>query len=106
MRDSHPPSEPEFGRSERVEHNRSGTMIDVLDRVLDKGIVIDGSWRFYFGGLYFMTINAHVVVASIDTYLRYAPVLATSPQRPSWDFSRPTSAVEMPATRKSGRQRR
>jgi gas vesicle protein GvpA/GvpJ/GvpM family len=106
MRDSHPPSEPDFSRSERLENYRSGTMIDVLDRVLDKGIVIDGSWRFYFSGLYFMTIDTRVIVASIDTYLRYAPVLARSPQRPFLDSSLPTSAVEAPPAKKSGRQRR
>ena len=52
-----------------------GTLIDVLDRVLDKGIVIDGWARMSVAGIDLITMNAHVIVASIETYLRYADVL-------------------------------
>ena len=52
-----------------------GTLIDVLDRVLDKGIVIDGWARMSVVGIDLLSVNAHVVVASIETYLRYADVL-------------------------------
>ena len=52
-----------------------GTLIDVLDRVLDKGIVIDGWARMSVVGIDLLTVDAHVVVASIETYLRYADVL-------------------------------
>jgi gas vesicle structural protein len=51
----------------------SGTsLIDVLDRVLDKGIVIDAWVRISLVGIDLITVEARVVVASIDTYLRYA----------------------------------
>ena len=49
-----------------------GTLIDVLDRVLDKGIVI-GMWgRISVAGIELVGVDVRVVVASIDTYLRYA----------------------------------
>jgi gas vesicle structural protein len=51
----------------------SGTnLIDVLDRVLDKGIVIDAWVRVSLVGIDLVTVEARIVVASIDTYLRYA----------------------------------
>jgi len=49
-----------------------GSLIDVLDRVLDKGIVIDAWLRVSLVGIDLMTIQARVVVASIDTYLQKA----------------------------------
>jgi hypothetical protein len=61
--------------AERLQDYRATSTIDILDRVLDKGIVIDGWWRFYVGGLHLMTVDARVVVASIETYLRHAPTL-------------------------------
>jgi hypothetical protein len=59
-----------------VEHQPGGTrLLDVLDRVLDKGIVIDAWVRFQLVGLDLITIDARVVVASIQTYLNYAESL-------------------------------
>lgn len=52
-----------------------GTLIDVLDRVLDKGIVIDGWARMSVAGIDLVSLDTRVVVASIETYLRYADVL-------------------------------
>jgi gas vesicle structural protein len=52
-----------------------GTLIDVLDRVLDKGIVVDAWGRMSVAGIDLVGMEMHVVVASIDTYLRYADVL-------------------------------
>jgi len=52
-----------------------GTLIDVLDRVLDKGIVIDGWARMSVAGIDLVGLEVKVVVASIDTYLRYSDVL-------------------------------
>lgn len=64
-----------------VERAAGGTsLIDVLDRVLDKGIVIDAWVRISLVGIDLITVEARVVVASIDTYLRYAEALGiTSP---------------------------
>lgn len=62
-----------------VERQPGGTrLLDVLDRVLDKGIVIDAWIRFQLVGLDFITIDARVVVASIETYLNYAESLRVS----------------------------
>jgi len=59
-----------------VERQPGGTrLLDVLDRVLDKGIVIDAWVRFQLVGLDLITIDARIVVASIDTYLNYAESL-------------------------------
>src|ERR1700716_2135791 len=56
-----------------VERATSGSsLIDVLDRVLDKGIVIDAWVRVSGVGIDLITVEARVVVASIVTYLRYA----------------------------------
>ncbi len=56
---------------ERVSGGSS--LIDVLDRVLDKGIVIDAWVRISLVGIDLITVEARVVVASIDTYL-WCPV--------------------------------
>ena len=56
-----------------VERQQGGTsLIDVLDRVLDKGIVIDAWVRVSLVGIDLITVEARVVVASIDTYLKYS----------------------------------
>jgi gas vesicle structural protein len=56
-----------------VERSPGGTsLIDVLDRVLDKGIVIDAWVRVSLVGIDLITVEARVVVASIDTYLKYS----------------------------------
>jgi hypothetical protein len=56
-----------------VERASGGTsLIDVLDRVLDKGIVIDAWVRVSVVGIDLITVEARVVVASIDTYLKYS----------------------------------
>ena len=56
-----------------VERSPSGSsLIDVLDRVLDKGIVIDAWVRVSPVGIDLVTIEARIVVDSIDTYLKYS----------------------------------
>ena len=74
-----------------VERAAGGTsLIDVLDRVLDKGIVIDAWVRVSLVGIDLITVEARVVVASIDTYLKYseavgqvAPVSRPAAELPS-----------------------
>src|SRR5204863_9931631 len=61
-----------------VERAAGGTsLIDVLDRVLDKGIVIDAWVRVSLVGIDLITVEARVVVASIDTYLKYSEAIGT-----------------------------
>ena len=47
-------------------------LAEVLDRVLDKGIVVDLWARVSLIGIEILTIEARVVVASVDTFLHYA----------------------------------
>ena len=71
-----------------VERAAGGTsLIDVLDRVLDKGIVIDAWVRVSLVGIDLVTVEARVVVASIDTYLRYSEAVGQAPpvSRPAVD---------------------
>jgi hypothetical protein len=63
-----------------VERASGGTsLIDVLDRVLDKGIVIDAWVRVSLVGIDLITVEARVVVASIDTYLKYSEAVGQAP---------------------------
>ena len=48
---------------------------EILERVLDKGIVIDASVRVAVAGIDLVTVDARVVVASLQTYLQYAGAL-------------------------------
>lgn len=57
----------------------ASSMSDVLDRVLDKGIVIDAEVNFEVAGLILVGVEARVVVASIETYLEYADLIAGIP---------------------------
>ena len=47
-------------------------LVDVLDVLLDKGLVIDAYVRVALVGIELLTIDARIVVASVDTYLRFA----------------------------------
>jgi gas vesicle structural protein len=63
-----------------VERASGGTsLIDVLDRVLDKGIVIDAWVRVSLVGIDLLTVEARIVVASIDTYIRYSEAVSAAP---------------------------
>ena len=50
----------------------SSGLYDVLDLILDKGIVIDAFVRVSLVGIELLTVDLRVVIASVDTYLRYA----------------------------------
>jgi hypothetical protein len=51
---------------------RPSGLAEVLDLVLDKGIVIDAYVRLALVGIEILTLDARVVIASVDTYLRFA----------------------------------
>jgi gas vesicle structural protein len=55
------------------------SLIDVLDRILDKGIVVDAWVRISLVGIDLITVEARVVIASIDTYLKYAERVGITP---------------------------
>ncbi|MCE8423684.1 MAG: gas vesicle structural protein GvpA [Candidatus Methanoperedens sp.] len=50
----------------------SSSLAEVLDRILDKGVVVDAWARVSLVGIEILTIEARVVVASVDTFLHYA----------------------------------
>lgn len=50
----------------------SGTLAEVVDIILDKGMVIDAYVRVSLVGIELLTIDARIVIASVDTYLHFA----------------------------------
>jgi gas vesicle structural protein len=50
----------------------NSSLAEVLDRILDKGVVIDTWARVSLVGIEILTIEARVVIASVDTFLHYA----------------------------------
>jgi len=56
-----------------VEKNiASSSLAEVVDRILDKGIVIDAYVRLSLVGIELLALEARIVVAGVDTYLKYA----------------------------------
>jgi gas vesicle structural protein len=55
-----------------VSRGSTGTLYDVLDLILDRGLVIDVFVRVSLVGIEILKIDARIVVASVDTYLRFA----------------------------------
>ncbi|MFL5911973.1 MAG: gas vesicle protein GvpJ [Gaiellaceae bacterium] len=55
-----------------IERPRPSGLADVIDIILDKGLVIDAYVRVSLIGIEILTIDARIVVASVDTYLRFA----------------------------------
>ena len=52
--------------------NASSSLAEVIDRILDKGIVIDAWVRVSLVGIELLAVEARVVIAGVDTYLKYA----------------------------------
>jgi hypothetical protein len=67
---------------------------DVLDRVLDRGVVIDAWVRVSVAGIALLDVDARVVVASIETYVKHSEALA------------PTPLASRPATARAARRAR
>lgn len=59
----------------------SSSLAEVIDRILDKGVVVDAFIRVALVGIELIAIEIRVVVASVETYLRYAEAvgLTTDP---------------------------
>lgn len=53
----------------------SSSLVEVIDRILDKGIVIDAWVRVSLVGIELLAVEARVVVASVETYLKYAEAI-------------------------------
>ena len=65
-------SAPYRGGSGYVARSSSSGLYDVLELILDKGLVIDVFVRVSLIGIEILTIDARIVIASVDTYLRFA----------------------------------
>ena len=82
--------------------------IDVLDRVLDKGVVIDAKVRVSVVGLHLVDIDARVIVASIQTYVKHAREIGEVEQQvslPRHGEPQPTAPSPAPARRRSPARR-
>jgi gas vesicle structural protein len=61
-----------FAPNRYLERPAPSSLADVIDTILDKGLVIDIYVRVSLVGIELLTIDARIVIASIDTYLRFA----------------------------------
>src|ERR687887_1335792 len=64
--------QPYRGGTGYVARSSSSGLYDVLELILDKGLVIDVFVRVSLIGIEILTIDARIVIASVDTYLRFA----------------------------------
>lgn len=60
--------------------NSSSSLAEVVDRILDKGIVVDAWVRVSLVGIELLAIEARVVIASVETYLKYAEAVGLTAQ--------------------------
>jgi gas vesicle structural protein len=65
-------AQPYRGGSGYVARSSSSGLYDVLELILDKGLVIDVFVRVSLIGIEILTVDARIVIASVDTYLRFA----------------------------------
>jgi hypothetical protein len=70
-------------------------LADVLELVLDRGIVIDAYVRLALVGIEILTLDARIVIASVDTYLRFAEAVNRLDLQPSEQQSLPGLVDEM-----------
>ena len=60
----------------KVNQNTSSSgLAEVVDRILDKGVVVDAWVKVSLVGIELLSVEARVVVASVDTYLKYAEAI-------------------------------
>lgn len=60
--------------------NSSSSLGEVVDRILDKGVVVDAWVRVSLVGIELLAIEARVVIASVETYLKYAEAVGLTAQ--------------------------
>jgi gas vesicle structural protein len=65
-------TQPNRSGSGYVARSSSSGLYDVLELILDKGLVIDVFVRVSLIGIEILTVDARIVIASVDTYLRFA----------------------------------
>ena len=57
----------------------SSSLVEVVDRILDKGIVVDAWVRISLVGIELLAIEARITVASVETFLKYAEAVGLLP---------------------------
>lgn len=60
----------------------ASSLAEVLDRILDKGIVIDAYVRISLVGIELLSIEARIVIASVETWMTYAEAVGLLAQSP------------------------
>ncbi|HEX3509986.1 MAG TPA: gas vesicle protein GvpJ [Solirubrobacteraceae bacterium] len=55
-----------------VQRSSGGGLYEIIDVILDKGLVVDVFLRVSLVGIELLTVDARIVIASVDTYLRFA----------------------------------
>ena len=68
-------SEEECTMAKVMKSTDSSSLAEVVDRILDKGIVIDAWVKVSLVGIELLSIEARVVIASVETYLKYAEAI-------------------------------
>ena len=58
----------------------SSSLVEVVDRILDKGIVIDAWVRVSLVGIELLAIEARVVAAGVETFLKYSEAVGLLPE--------------------------
>ena len=53
----------------------SSSLVEVVDRILDKGVVVDAWVRVSLVGIELLAVEARVVIASVETYLKYVEAI-------------------------------
>ena len=58
----------------------SSSLVEVVDRILDKGVVIDAWARMSLVGIELLAVEARAVVAGVETFLKYAEAVGLLPE--------------------------
>ena len=58
----------------------SSSLVEVVDRILDKGVVVDAWVRVSLVGIELLAIEARVTVAGVETFLKYAEAVGLLPE--------------------------
>jgi hypothetical protein len=94
-----------------IERVGGTNLADVVDRILDKGIVIDAWVCVALVGIDILTVEARVVIASVDTFLKYAEAIRRVPlvAKPALERHRmkalPAHLGTLPVPRGAGQRR-
>jgi len=59
----------------------SSSLVEVIDRILDKGIVIDAWVRVSLVGIELLAVEARAVAAGVETFLKYAEAVGLTPEQ-------------------------